>query len=220
MGLLEKAQQRKQEIEEAENLTESIVEEVRPSGLLEKAKQRKQKITTGTIQKKTKAKDLKEPEKQIYSGLKAKEGKIDILEEEKGFGWKGLGSRRIVFDHNINEYRYELSEPALNKMEMKTKNELTRLFKMLADVNVYDIDDEKKKKYLEETLEQIIVDNDIKFDLTEKEKTEKKSFLNLNFILRRGKNKEKETKERKTEDGIKTKKKNLIKNKKARKGKK
>jgi hypothetical protein len=191
MGLLEKAQHRKQEIDEAESLAEStIVEEARPSGLLEKARQKKQKITTTSTQKKTTVKDLKEPEKQIYSGLKAKDGKIDIIEEEKGFGWKGLGSRRIVFDHDINEYRYELSEPVLNEMEMETKNEITRLFKMLADVNVYDIDDEKKKKYLEETLEQIIIDNDIKFDLTEKEKTEKKSFLNLNFILRKGKNKD------------------------------
>ena len=58
MGLLEKAQQRKQEIE-AENIDEStIVEETRPSGgLLEKARQRKQEITTTSTQKKTKATD-------------------------------------------------------------------------------------------------------------------------------------------------------------------
>ena len=60
MGLLEKAQQRKQQIEEAENLDEStIVEETRPSGLLEKARQRKQKITTGDIQKKNESEGFK-----------------------------------------------------------------------------------------------------------------------------------------------------------------
>ena len=214
MGLLEKAQHRKQEIEETESLAESTTaEEVRPSGLLEKARQRKQEITTVDTQKKTK---VKESSKDVYSGLKSKEGKLDIIEEEKGFGWKGLGSRRIVFDHGINEYRYETSEPVLNEMEMETKNELTRLFKMLADVNVYDIDDEQKKKYLEKTLEQIIIDNDIKFDLTKKEKTDKR--LLLNFIFKKGKNKEKETKKRKNEDGIKIKKKIFI--KKAKKGRK
>jgi hypothetical protein len=86
------------------------------------------------------------------------------------FGWKGLGIRRIVFNHDTSEYQYEVSEPVLTEDEIETKNELTRLFKMLADVDVSGIDKEEKKKYLEETLEQIIIDNDIYFDEGSKDK--------------------------------------------------
>jgi flagellar protein FlaI len=168
MGLLEKAQQRKQMLVETEDtITPTIVEKeetdkAKPVGLLEKAQQRKQSLkqTSGT-----------EKQEGMYTGLKQQTGgKQDIIEERTDFGWKGLGIRRIVFNHDTSEYQYEVSEPVLTEDEIETKNELTRLFKMLADVDVSGIDKEEKKKYLEETLEQIIIDNDIYFDEGSKDK--------------------------------------------------
>jgi len=220
LGLLEKAQRRKQAISKTKTVKEKpLSEEVKTSGLLEKALQRKQL----TEEKKTtysKEKTLKE----IYTGLRfEKEGKPDIIDERTGFGWKGLGSRRIVFDNNVNEYIYETSEPVLNDLELEIKNELTLLFKMLADVNVYGMDKEEKKKYLEETLEQIIVDNDIKFDLSKMEKTDKKTVLGfLGFIRRKEKNKGEKVKakEDKKEDDKKVKIKKKIFTKKIKKRRK
>ena len=107
--------------------------------------------------------------------------KLDIVEEKKGFGWKGLGSRRIVFDHQINEYRYEVLEPTLTEQELETKNELVHLFKMLADVNVTGMEKEEKIKDLERILEQIIVDNDVKFSIKEKDKDSNKSKFNNRY---------------------------------------
>ena len=69
--------------------------------------------------------------------------KKEIIEEREGFGWIGQGSRRIVYDHNISEYVYEVSEPVLDGNELEIKKELTHLFKMLADVNISDIEDEE-----------------------------------------------------------------------------
>ncbi|MCK5112103.1 MAG: type II/IV secretion system ATPase subunit [Thermoplasmatales archaeon] len=159
MGLLEKAQQRKEQLEESKDLqishTEKVIEE--PKGFLEKAQQRKQeKVSPSVI-------SVKE------------EQSIDVIEEQKGFGWKKLGSKRIVYDHNVNEYRYEVIEPQLNEAEKKTKKEISHLFKMLADVDTFDMNKEEKEKFLKETLEHIIIDNDIKFD----ESYEKKIFYDL-----------------------------------------
>jgi len=192
MGLLEKAQQRKQELEKLEDTTESqvleepiektIEESVKPSGLLEKAKLRKQKIASGKI--------------DIYSGIKARGASgQDVIEEKKGFGWSGLGTRRIVFDHNTNEYIYELLEPELNEDEKETKEELSHLFKMLSDVNIAEVKEEDKSKYLEETLEQIVIDNDIKFGLKKKKKEPKKKSKD---ILEIKKDKNKKAKDKKS----------------------
>lgn len=191
MGLLEKAQQRKQLLEEQKSVPrETIVIEKKPKskGLLEKAQQRKKAILKKTIGIKEK---LPEQKKEIYSGIKTRrEGKLDIIEEKKGFGWKGLGSRRIVFDHHINEYRYEVSEPVLNEQELEIKNELVHLFKMLADVNVTRTEKNEKIKFLEETLEQIIIDNDIKFIIKEKdEESEKTKFSFSNLFNKKNKDK-------------------------------
>lgn len=162
MGLLEKAQQRKEQLEESKDLqishTEKVIEE--PNGLLEKAQQRKQekkKISASVI------------------STKDKEQNIEVIEEQKGFGWKKLGSKRIVYDYNVNEYGYEVIEPQLNEAEKKTKKEISHLFKMLADVDTFDMNKEEKEKFLKETLEHVIIDNDIKFD----ESYEKKNFYDL-----------------------------------------
>ena len=180
MGLLEKAQQRKQQLEKTVEETEKdilekkvIKEDKKPSGLLEKAKQRRQEIITEKEPDIKEKKILEKPDKKLYSGVKVK-GKrgTEIVEKRTGFGWKGLGTRKIVFDHNVNEYVYELSEPELNEDEKVIKDELSRLFKMLANINITNMDKEEKEKYLEETLEQIIIDNNIKFGVKKKSKNE------------------------------------------------
>jgi flagellar protein FlaI len=211
-------------------------------GLLEKAQQRKEALQeTKDLEEKSLLKEVVEepkPKKVVYSGIKVKkEGQRDVVDERKDFGWKGLGSRRIVFDPNINEYRYEVSEPVLKEEELKTKNELTRLFKMLADVNVFDIDKEEKKKHLEETLERIIIDNDVKFGVKDLDKTSKdsvKDFLHIKSISKKENAKpgtdenkpdkktsssqkmEEETKRKKTKTDVEEKKKELEEEKKAK----
>ena len=180
MGLLEKAQQKKQipkdpiKIVQPEViLKEKTKVKSKKSGLLEKAKEKKQKITTVKTAELKKGKTVETVEqKKVYTGVKTEgKGKREILEEKTGFGWKGLGTRRIVFDHDTNEYVYELTEPVLNESEKETKEELTRLFKMLADVNNTNMDKEEKEKYLGEALEQIIIDNDVNFGEKKKKKT-------------------------------------------------
>jgi len=162
MGLLEKAQQRKDTLQETQTLQEPTTKE-KKTGLLEKAKQRKEVLQEPTKERK-KTKTVQQKTKT------EKETQPNTTDERKGFGWKGLGSRKVAFDKNINEYIYHVSEPSLNEEELKTKDELVRLFKMLADINVFGVEKEQKKKHLEEILEQIIIDNDIKFEEKSKDK--------------------------------------------------
>jgi flagellar protein FlaI len=189
MGLLEKAQER---VLTGKNLsTKQIEKESKAKGLLEKAKQKKENVKNqelkqteklteqtkkpkGLLEKAKLKKEINTEEKKLDLDIKTELDKNkDIIEEKKGFGWNGTGTRRIVFDHNINEHIYEVLEPVLTKEEIEVKEELTRLFKMLADVNISDMDKKDKKRYLEETLEQIIIDNDIKFYGRKKKKEEK-----------------------------------------------
>ncbi|MDH7517301.1 MAG: type II/IV secretion system ATPase subunit [Candidatus Thermoplasmatota archaeon] len=158
MGLLEKAQQRKNVLQGTQILQEPKTKE-KKTGLLEKAKQRKEVLQKSTT---TKGRKKTEPVKE-ESKKTVKEPQPYLVDERKGFGWKGLGSRKIYFNKEINEYVYEVSEPVLNEEELKIKDELVRLFKMLADINVFGLSKEEKKRHLEEILEQIIVDNDVKF---------------------------------------------------------
>jgi len=196
MGLLEKAQQKKQILEKDLKDDESVIVikkgiESKPTGLLEKAEQRKQQLETIKESPEKKTKKL-EVEKTSPIIQVEKKGKQDIIDERTDFGWKGLGSRRIVFDHTSNEHQYDVSEPELNEQEMEIKNELVHLFKMLADVNVYDIEKEEKKKYLEETLEQIIIDNDVKFSMKEEvEEPQQKAKI---FSRKKGEDKQKKLK--------------------------
>ncbi len=166
MGLLEKAQQRKDTLQETQTLQEPTTKDIK-KGLLEKAKQRKEVLQeTQTLQEPTK--EVKKT--KTIQQKTTKETQPYTTDEKKGFGWKGLGNRKIAFDKNVNEYIYHVSEPSLNEEELKTKDELVRLFKMLADINVFGVEKEQKKKHLEEILEQIIIDNDIKFDEESKDK--------------------------------------------------
>ena len=137
----------------------------------------------------------------------------DLIEERTGFGWKGLGSRKIVFDKNINEYVYELVEPELNEQEEELKKELAHLFKMLSDIDVTEINEEEKAKYLEKTLEQIIIDNNIQFDVS---KWVKKQDKKPGLFAKKGKTKDtdKKDKEKKKEPKIKEKKEKIVRQKK------
>ena len=170
MGLLEKAKQRKQTLDESKDPTDlnitkqDVRDEIKSSGLLEKARQKKQEPVSEETDLVEKEAVTEESEKKVYHGISVKtDNEKKVIDEKKGFGYNNLGSRRIIFDHNINEYVYEITEPVLNEDEIEIKNELSHLFKMLADVNVTNADKEEKKKYLDETLEQIIIDNNIKF---------------------------------------------------------
>ena len=149
--------------------SKAVDEQLKHLGFLEKAKQRKQQAVIEKIAEEPKV--LK-----VYTGIKAKgkSGK-EVIEEKKGFGWKSQGSRKIVYNHEINEYVYEVIEPALTDIEKEKKVELSRLFKMLANVDITDMDKKNKEKYLEETLEQIIIDNNFKFISTKEEKSKKPS---------------------------------------------
>lgn len=144
-----------------------VEEQLKHLGFLEKAKQRKQQTGIEKISEEPKV-------LQAYTGIKAKgkSGK-EVIEEKKGFGWKSLGSRKIVYNHDINEYVYEVIEPSLTENEKEKKAELARLFKMLANVDITNMDKKSKEKYLEETLENIINDNNFRFVTNREEKPKK-----------------------------------------------
>ncbi|HDO19125.1 MAG TPA: secretion system protein E [Thermoplasmatales archaeon] len=94
----------------------------------------------------------------------------DVVEEKKGFGWRGQGSRLIVFDRITKEYKYIVIEPALTEKEENIRKELIKLFKLLADVNVFDADEKEKQRVLKDCLEQIIRDNGIEVPEASKDK--------------------------------------------------
>jgi flagellar protein FlaI len=165
MGLLEKAQEKKQKIEDVEK--ETILEEKVINKDQEKSNFQDELI------------EEKKSEEYPFENINKSNFKKEIIEEKKGFGWKGLGSRRIIYYHDINDYVYEVTEPVLNDREKEIRIELSHLFKMLADIDITKMDMIGKEKYLEETLEQIIIDNDIKFYSTE---NKKKGINNFNFL--------------------------------------
>jgi flagellar protein FlaI len=84
-----------------------------------------------------------------------------IIDEKKGFGWKALGSRRIIYDNNIKEYLYEVNEPVLSKEEEEIKNKLIYLFRVRTDIDVFGKEKNEKIQQLSKALEQIIIDNHI-----------------------------------------------------------
>ena len=222
MGLLEKAQKRKQ-IPKAEGTTIPVFvykkadkKNLISLGLLEKTKQRREKLISDIVS------DIEEVKVAEPDKLKKKLPKFaaiektgkEVLEEKTGFGWKGLGTRRIIFDHDTNEYAYELLEPVLNQDELEIKNELSHLFKMLADVNISNMTKKEKEMYLEKTLEQIIIDNDIKFGEKRKIKSEKATgFFKKKKETEKNKKDEKVTEPTKTTEELTTKEKEIEKNK-------
>lgn len=133
------------------------------SGLLAKAQQKTEPTSAQT--------PSSPPKHKAPQQIQTREEDLDVIEEQHGFGWKQQGHQRIVFDRIIHEYRYEVIEPLLNKKETEICKHLSHLFKMLADIDTFTMDDEEKHQFLESTLENIVKDNDIKFTDTVKEKT-------------------------------------------------
>jgi len=145
-SLLEKAQQKKGNPERTQQ-TQSPEQKTTeaPKSLLAQARKKKDEAPPGEI-------------------LQIGEKKIQIIEEQKGFGWKKQGTKRIIYDHTCHEYVFEVIEPQLNEEEKQTKKEISHLFKMLADINTFDMMPEEKEKFLETTIEQVISDNHIYFE--------------------------------------------------------
>jgi len=88
----------------------------------------------------------------------------EIIDVKSGFGWKGLGSRRLVFDNIKKEHRYEIFEPQLLPGEHEIKDKLIYLFRTCADLDVFDMGENEKIQYLERTLDKIISENHIKLN--------------------------------------------------------
>ncbi len=167
MGLLEKAKNKKEESEPNENIDYVDVE------IDEEKNEEKNSSSSGLL---AKAKNKKEGKKEKYSGVKKNLGKgKEIVDEKKGFGFKGLATRRIIFDKTKNEYFYQVEEPSLSEHEKEIKKKLAHFFKMLADINVTNISRKEKEKYLKETLDKIVKDNSLKF-VTENKNTKKTNF--------------------------------------------
>ena len=186
-GLLEKAKEKKVKTQILEKPEKKILK-TKPKELLkkpekkeEKTKEKKSLFKKSKEKKEKQAKEEKIPEEpkseqELYKITRKTTDKKEIIEEKKGFGWKGMGTRRIILDKESNEYIYEVDEPILKEHEKEIKKELTRLFKMLADVNIDEVREEKKAKFLEETLEEIIKDNNISFIDEEKENPKENRF--------------------------------------------
>ena len=82
-----------------------------------------------------------------------------LIDEKTGFGWKGLGSRRIVYDNLLKDYRYEVIEPSLDIEEEVIKDKIIYLFRTSTDLDVFDMGYNEKRKYLEEAILKIIKEN-------------------------------------------------------------
>jgi flagellar protein FlaI len=95
---------------------------------------------------------------------------IEVIDECSGFGYKGLGSRKIVFDKTMKEYLYYIIEPELTEKELELKKKLVYLFKRQAEVDVFDKEREEKLPILENSLDNIVKGNHIKIDESSKDK--------------------------------------------------
>jgi len=91
-----------------------------------------------------------------------------LIDEKKGFGWKGLGSRMILFDDERKEYFYNVIEPQLTEKQEQTKNELISLFKKHADIEMYEGDEKTKCGILKKSLEKLLHEKQIKLEKSAK----------------------------------------------------
>jgi hypothetical protein len=106
----------------------------------------------------------KKTETTTEENTQKSEKHIEVLEKQTGFGWKKQGSKRIIFDRVRHEIRYEVIEPKINDKEKDVIKELAHLFKMVADIDTFGMPLKDKEKFLEQTLEQIILDNHMIFE--------------------------------------------------------
>ncbi len=108
------------------------------------------------------------------------EENFDFVKKSKGYGYKGQGSRKIVFDEEKKQFFYLISEPELSDEEKKVRDKLIHLFRVRADVDVFDTDVETKKKLLKNSLEDLIEKN--KIELNEKSKDKIFYYIFREFI--------------------------------------
>ena len=190
MGLLEKAQENEEEflrnkrkkarqrkyqdsqspIETYRIISyEKTIEQQR--SLLEKARQEQMLLEETSSTQSQPTPGVEQQITQTSTGVILEIGnkKIEIIEEQTGFGWKKQGTKRIIYDHTNHEFIFEVIEPPIKEEEKQTKEEISHLFKMLADINTFDITHEEKEKFLEETIEHIISDNHIHVDEASKD---------------------------------------------------
>ena len=108
------------------------------------------------------------PTSETISPKKQKtEGQVktqDNVDEFKKFGWKELGSSQIVFNDELKEHVYEVSEPQLSDEERSIKDRLIDLFRIETDIDVSGMDNDEKVKHLEDALNQIIEKNKFTLD--------------------------------------------------------
>jgi flagellar protein FlaI len=93
----------------------------------------------------------------------------DIVYKKEGFGYKGLGSRKIIFYEKLKEYFYKVEEPKLTPEEAKIKNQLIYFFRVRADLDVFDDNVIEKVRNLERALDLIIHEKNIKLDKKSKD---------------------------------------------------
>jgi len=129
-----------------------------------KTNSKKSQTVTKTVTKILGKPPQKKTETAVDEVLQKSEKNIEILEKQTGFGWKKQASKRIIYDKARHETRYEVHEPKINEQEKKTIEELAHLFKMIADIDTYGMPQKDKEKFLETTLERIIIDNQIIFE--------------------------------------------------------
>ncbi len=107
---------------------------------------------------------------QYVEDLVSKVTQGEMVYERKGFGWKGLGSRRIFFNDKIKENIYEVSEPTLSDAEKEIKNKLKYYFRTRTDsTDVANMGRKEKIEYLEKSLDKILVENHIILDAESKD---------------------------------------------------
>ena len=116
------------------------------------------------IQEKTSLKKDENPKKEEKIEEKEKI-KIDpnkkIVSEKTGFGYKGLGSRKILFDDDTKQYLYCVYEPVLDLKDKLIKNKLIHYFRIRAEVDIFEFDMFQKHKQLENSLNDLIKENNI-----------------------------------------------------------
>ena len=102
-------------------------------------------------------KDEPKPQIVIDTELPAE----DLSYMRKGFGWNGIGERKIIFNNDIKEYCYEVIEPKLTPEEEETKNKLIYFFRVRADIDVFQMNEEEKKINLERALDKLTIENNL-----------------------------------------------------------
>ena len=166
MGLLEKAQQNEEEFldnkrkkhrtrkyQDSQSPIEiyriiSYEKTLEQQSLLEKERQKQllSEETSSDQSQQTQGREQQTTQTSTGIILELENKKIEIIEEQTGFGWKKQGTKRIIYDHTNHEFIFEVIEPPIKEEEIQTKNEISHLFKMLADINTFDITYEEKRK--------------------------------------------------------------------------